>query len=366
MLRRFLNIFLIAYYILLPTALVAIMGYLLISVMPPSKVRIEAGPRTGFFANSAEVIAQELWAFGIDTQIEYVDDTTKIIDRVNAGDADIGFVAQSLAHTRTDHVFSLGAIAIEPMWFFAKAESGINHIAQLKGKTIAVGPQGSGARILGTQILNLYGITSQNSEFLPLRVRDRAIAINEGGVDASLFLFPETTPLIQALSKNPRLTLIDIPEADALSRMLPNLQKVTIPRGAFAFMPPSPSQQTDSVAIPVSIVMNSDAGSSLGVLVADILKRKFSARTLFTDDNELPAFYYRQLEPLRDAENIYTQGRPFLSDIFGVKYGLILTHAAGPFLFVAALVVILLSTLSTFLRFPLNILDVVGFLKRRG
>ena len=104
------------YYLVLPLVSILAIIVSFFAVMPPREVVILAGPKEGYFATVATNISNELASFGISARIEHIEDTTHIIDRINGADMagpHLGFVAQDLAATPTDGVFSLGMISLE-------------------------------------------------------------------------------------------------------------------------------------------------------------------------------------------------------------------------------------------------------------
>ena len=336
MARRSLQ-FLYFYYIGVPLIGILAIVVSFVTILPPQKIVILAGPEEGYFANVAATLSNELRPLGINVQIEHIEDTTHIIDRLNGADTSgphLGFVAQDLAATPTDRVFSLGMISIEPLWLFSQATGDIRNIRDLKGKLVSIGPEGSGVRVLCTRILNLYGITGSNTTFVNLNIADSTVALEDKRIDAAFFLQPAKTAVIKRLNTQTGLKLIGIEEAEALSHKISHLERVTIPKGAFEIKRLRPSKDVETVALPVTMVVGKEASDSLSALVANILRENYAWETLFTKDYELPSFVYHELEPHPAAVDLYDNGPPYLTKLFGTKYGLIIIYAAHPIFFV--------------------------------
>ena len=142
MVRRSLQ-FLYFYYIAVPLISIVAILVSFVTILPPRDIVILAGPEEGYFANVAASIRNELRPLGINAQIEHIEDTTHIIDRLSGADTSgphLGFVAQDLAATPTDRVFSLGMISIEPLWLFSQATGDIRNIRDLKGCLLYTSP----------------------------------------------------------------------------------------------------------------------------------------------------------------------------------------------------------------------------------
>lgn len=344
--------FLIFYYLIVPVFVLVGGIYFVFTSLPPSSIVIEAGPAGGFFAQVAHRIAQGLKTHDIEARVVHVDDTTNILSRVNTGGGTpaIGFSAQNTDGVDTAAVSSLGAVALEPLFIFARRELRIGNIRELRGKKIAVGPVGSGTRALGEPILRLYGIDEANSGFVPIHVLDAANALEEGRVDAALFLLPAETPLIREIGRDPDFALVSLGEAAAIAKNITFLENVAIPKGTFDLTRPLPGKNIEAVAVPVTVVMSDEAGVGLGTLVANILYEKYSGETALTNKHDLPRFYNEDIPALAEAKEIYSGPLPSATKIFGIKYGLLISYAAKPMIIFLVFAVLVLGTIITYVE----------------
>ena len=350
MVRRSLQ-FLYFYYIAVPLISIVAILVSFVTILPPRDIVILAGPEEGYFANVAASIRNELRPLGINAQIEHIEDTTHIIDRLSGADTSgphLGFVAQDLAATPTDRVFSLGMISIEPLWLFSQATGDIRNIRDLKGRSISIGPEGSGVRVLCRRILNLYGINESNTTFVNLSIADSTVALEDKQIDAAFFLLSAKTPVIKRLNSRIGLQLIGIEEAEALSHKISHLERVIIPKGAFEIRSLRPGKDVETVALPVTMIVGKEAGDTLSALVANILRENYAWETLFTKDYELPSFVYHELEPHPAAKDLYESGLPYWVDIFGTRYGLMISYAAHPIVFAFLTAVVIFGLIITY------------------
>jgi TRAP-type uncharacterized transport system substrate-binding protein len=83
----------------------------------------------------------------------------------------------------TPGVLSLGTIYNSPFWIFYSSNEPFDHLSQLKGKRIAVGPVGSRTRSAAEQILGKGGVNSTTATLLPFGGTTAVAALNEGKVD---------------------------------------------------------------------------------------------------------------------------------------------------------------------------------------
>ena len=180
----------------------------------------------------------------------------------------------------------------------------IKDIRQLKGRSLAVGPKGSGVRRISERILKFYGIDKTNTKFIETQILDAEEALINRRIDAAFFLLPARTPIVKNLATRHTLKLLNISESEALSHFIDPLEHVIVPKGAFKISPLIPHKNLDAIALPISIIISDNAGMGLGALVAAILKDKYPKQTFYSVDEDLPKFSYQGIKRLSAAEEI--------------------------------------------------------------
>jgi TRAP-type uncharacterized transport system substrate-binding protein len=80
-----------------------------------------------------------------------------------------------------------------PFWIFSSGQS-LDSLTQLKGKRIAVGPEGSGARYDAERILGRANIDAKTATLLPLAGDAAVEALNNGTADAALLVGGSDAP----------------------------------------------------------------------------------------------------------------------------------------------------------------------------
>src|SRR5436190_3429015 len=96
------------------------------------------------------------------------------------------------------------------MHIAAKAGSGINTVADLKGKRVSIGAAGSGTETKGIRILEAYGLNA-TTDIQPQRLnaQDSADALRDGKVDAFFFDGGLPTGAVSDLANSTAIKLID-------------------------------------------------------------------------------------------------------------------------------------------------------------
>ena len=224
----------------------------------------------------------------------------------------------------------------------------INDIRQLKGLSLAVGPKGSGVRRISEKVLKFYGIDETNTKFIEIQILEAEKALINRRIDAAFFLLPARTPVVKNLAARPTLKLLNISESEALSHFIDPLEHVIVPKGAFKISPLIPHKNLDAIALPISIIISDNAGMGLGALVAAILKDKYPRQTFYNIDEDLPKFSYQGIKRLSAAEEIYKIGLPYLTEVFGLKFGLVLVYAFKPIVYIFVSTVLFIGVMNTY------------------
>jgi TRAP transporter TAXI family solute receptor len=136
------------------------------------------------------------------------------------------FAATALARPDTPHRI-ITAIYSSPGLFIVRGESAVRRIADLKGKPVVLGTQGSGITVLGQTVLDSLGvavekITLEKAADGPPMLRDgRAAAMFGAGVgwpafgalaqEGGRFVAPEAREIETILAKNPALKRATLP-----------------------------------------------------------------------------------------------------------------------------------------------------------
>jgi len=290
------------------------LGYLLSQIQWDRAVVIEGGPTIGFFYETARDLDSWLQLNDVDTTLTHRDDTLRIIGDVNDPDnpVNVGFIAQSVTASAFPNVVSLGSIAQEPLLFFARSDLGSDlTIEDLAGLRVQIGPRISGVHSLANATLSAYGIGPANATLQRDPTSEAIANVLAGESDVVATLFPPQTPVIGELARDPRLQIVRLPNASALSSQIGYVQPTTIPAGSFSLNPPIPSSDVLTVGIPVTVIAEADLPASTVHLIAERLTQTFSGATSTSAAGEFPSFIDAQLPASPAAREFYESGRPW-------------------------------------------------------
>ena len=131
---------------------------------------------------------------------------------------------------------ALFSLQIETFIVLARADSGIKAPADLKGKRINLGPQGSGARIMFDLVAPALGWTVRDfAVAAELKAADQADALCKGRVDAVLYLAASPDAGVRAAAQACDTVLLPVAgrEIDALDKENPSLLRAPVPGGLY-------------------------------------------------------------------------------------------------------------------------------------
>lgn len=232
---------------------------------------------------------------------------------------DIAFVQNGLVdRDKTDggSLESLGSMFYEPVFLFFRpqpAQPEVTRIAQLKGKRIAIGADGSGTRVLALALLELNGIDASNSALIAQNADDAARALKEGSLDAIFIVAGISAPVVQALFRDTSVRIANLELADTYARRLGFINPVTIERGVVDVFQQIPAQSIRTVATTSSLVAREDLHPAIAYLLVRTSTRIHGASSSLAQAGEFPSFSKQQDFPhSSEAERLLKDGVPFL------------------------------------------------------
>jgi TRAP transporter TAXI family solute receptor len=186
-----------------------------------------------FGAAYAETLAAQEPLLRIETR--NTKGSTENVPLLEAGTIDLGLVAGELASSALarpgTQLRIVAAMYSSPGMFIVKADSAVRRIADLKGKPVVLGTQGSGITVLGRAVLRSLEISAE--EILLQKAEDGPPMLDDGRA-AALWGAGVGWPAFAAIAKAGGRFVG--PEAGEIRRILdanPNLKLATLPAGSY-------------------------------------------------------------------------------------------------------------------------------------
>jgi TRAP transporter TAXI family solute receptor len=291
--------------------------FLFFYLAPPSTITITSGPEGSTFRRTAERYAKILQGNGVTLKILPSEGSVDNIKRLANPTAkvDIGFVQGGVNKgVNTDKLVSLGSISYQPLLIFYRSGSEIELLSQLTGRRVAVGEVGSGTHTLSLALLAANGIEPGGpTKVLEMDSDKAAEAILNGKVDA-VFLMGDSvsTALIRQLLHTPGIKLFDFTQADAYSRRIPYLNKVTLPKGSIDFGKGTPAHDVFLLAPTVELIARERLHPALTDLLIEAAQEVHSGGGLLRRKGEFPAPIEQEIRISPEASRFYKSGKSFL------------------------------------------------------
>jgi TRAP-type uncharacterized transport system substrate-binding protein len=188
----------------------------------------------------------------------------------------------------TPGLLSLGIVYNNPFWIFYSSAEPLDRLSQLKGKRIAVGPAGTAVRQVAEQVLGTDGVTAETATFLPIAGTAAVEALRDGKVDAYWIASAPESPAVQTMLRMPNVRLMSFARAEALTRIFPNLVRVTLPQGVFDIAANIPPNDVTLIATTVRILIRGDLHPQIVSLLLQTLIREHGGPGIFQRAGEFP------------------------------------------------------------------------------
>jgi len=283
---------------------------------PPATITI-AGSFVGGHYESLARRYQELLERGhLDVNVRMTDgsvENLELLDDPKSG-VQIGFVQGGVANAeQAPDLLSLGRVDYQVFWLFYPASEALNDLTGLRGKRVALGPVGSGSRIVTEKILAASGVNSENSMLLNLSPLSALNALNDGSTDAVFLNFSPNSPFLQALLNSPRYRPLNFTDAEALTRIFPYLVHLIMPRGVIDYEKKIPATDVNLIATTNAVLVRKDLHPAIVDLLAQTMMTVHGAPGIFQRVAEFPTSNDPEYPVSEEAREYYRNGPSFLN-----------------------------------------------------
>jgi TRAP transporter TAXI family solute receptor len=291
---------------------------------PPKTVRITTGGEAGAYYLYANRYAEHFKRHGLKLEVLPSKGSQENLQRLGGPDVarkdpkrvDLALVQSGMVEDPSTypHLESLASVAFEPIWVFYKpvdTKHRLSQLAELQGKRIAIGPDGSGTRVVAQRLLNLNGITAQSAKLSELAGAAAIDAVVAGAVDFAIIVSSVEAPNVEkALTSG--LRAMDFINADAYVRLYPWLTKLTLPRGVVNMARDSPDEDITLMATTANLVARADTHPALTFLMLDIAADVHAAPTRMSKLREFPSQQSLDFAQSEESKRFFKTGRPVL------------------------------------------------------
>jgi len=228
---------------------------------------------------------------------------------------DVGFIqGGTISAKEAPNLVSLGGICYSPLWVFYRGQDTFDDLSLLKGKRIAIGPEGSGARKFSMELLRASHVAESPTQLLDLSSAAAVKAILEGSVDVIMISSTVDNALVQELLHAEGIKLMNFRQAEAYTRLYPALSQVILPKGILDLSKNKPAMDIHLLATATSLVVRRNLHPAIMYLLLDAAVDIHGDAGWVHKAGEFPSPKSQDF-PLSDiAERFYKSGRSFLLD----------------------------------------------------
>jgi TRAP-type uncharacterized transport system substrate-binding protein len=225
---------------------------------------------------------------------------------------EVGFIQSGTTTPKeTDGLQTIAAVSYEPIWVFYRGDVTINRLAQLRGKRIAIGVQGSGLLNVSHVLLSYSGVTGDNATLQEMDAIKAYKGLETGQLDAAFFIGRPDAVMQQTLL-NSDLKLMNFAQADALVQRFPALSKVIFPRASTSVVNDLPQADVTLLAATALLVSKDTLHPALAYLLLEAARTVHGGEDYFTPRGAFPNLNTDEFPVSDESTRYFKSGRPFL------------------------------------------------------
>lgn len=299
---------------ILSLGLVAGVLVVLRNSLPPRRVVMTTGPEGGAYRELGEKYAAILARNGIQLVQRPSQGDVENLERLQdpTSGVSIGFAAGGLTTpAKSPGIVSLGTIAYYPLWIFCRGISEARRFRELRGKTISIGPEGSGTRPIVLELLRANELEDQIPQ-VPLSFAESGEAVLARKIDCACILTAAEAPIVEKLLSDKRVSLVHFSRADAYLAKYRHLRKVVVPEGVGSLSNNLPPRDVTLIAETSSLVVRKDLHPAIQFLLLKAADEVHSPGGILHRPQQFPSPEPVDLPLSSEAIPFYKSGGNFL------------------------------------------------------
>ena len=218
----------------------------------------------------------------LDVQSVRAPNSSDVIQALQKGTADLGVAftnetyegywsARDPKGSASEGILGVALLQPLPQYLLVRPKSGIHNAADLKGRIVGVGPEGTSSSTLGRLVAAAFDVGPSSIRVISTRA-EAAECLRDGSVDAVFlpgYVYPDEV-MRSALREGAYLVPVEGAPIDRLRQEHPFVRATTIPRNVF----PGQDRIVPTVGIDMMVVCRRDLDESI---VYEVTKQLFVA-----------------------------------------------------------------------------------------
>jgi TRAP transporter TAXI family solute receptor len=305
--------------VVVPLALIVLLvfwaAYQFVRPAPPDWLVMTTGAPGGAYEAFGKRYQEILARDGVELVLRPSSGSLANLARLQDDDAEVdaGFMQSGVGSAaEAPGLVSLGALYYEPLWIIYRGSKDLDRLSQLKGRRIAIGPEGSGTRMLALQLLGANDIALPQDTLVPIGLADALVEFRSGKLDAAFVIAGADSPALQEMLRLGNARLMSMSQAPAYTRLFPFLSAVTLPQGSLDLVRNIPPRDTVLLSPTANLVVRDDLHPALMTLLIQAAMEVHGRPGLFQRAGEFPAAVENDFPLSDEAKRYYKSGPPFL------------------------------------------------------
>ncbi len=281
---------------------------------PPKTLRVASGPDWGAYYRFAQEYRDILMREGLTLEVIATQGSSENLRLLSSGEADIAFVQGGMLPTSTPGspvLEALGSVYYEPIWLFVRGDKAFEKLSDLEGQTMAIGPDGSGTRVIALELLGDADLLERITE-VPVGGEAAEQMLYNGEVDSVFFVGSPGIPAINRLLKNDGITLMQIDRAKAYERRHQFLSVIPLYQGVVDLALNIPERDIELLALSATLVVTEDFHKALPAVILNAAREVHGSGTILSENSTFPSPHFCSFPLSRDAKHYYDYGTSFL------------------------------------------------------
>jgi uncharacterized protein len=211
----------------------------------PRAIRIGVGSKGGDFSVMGGELAETLLAEQPPYHVEIVSNGGAVssLDDLQRGASDCSFSYANITYEAftgrladepgpLTHLRGVAVIELTPLYFVARRGSAVRRVADLEGRSMSLGPRGSGSYRAALTVLDGFGVDTKKVKMQAERFGTSIERMGAGDVDAFFILAGQPGNFRNRVKE--RVLPLEGEMVDRLRTRYPFLHPVVVPAGTFA------------------------------------------------------------------------------------------------------------------------------------
>lgn len=285
-----------------------------------SRIRLHTGPHGGGFFPLGEQIVGAIGGRIAGVRIENVSSPGAVsnVQALQDGEAELGFTFADVAYIAYsgqltadarpfERLRAIAVLQVTPIVLAARADLPIHGPADLRGRSVGLGPSGSGTALTARLILKAFGLDPSALRLETIGFQEAATRLVDGTLDAMFDnAINQSDSLQRAIEGGARLVPIEGPSVDGLRHEYPFLKLTAISRAMYPGIP----RPVHTIGVDGVLICRSDLDERL---VYNLTKQLFLSLEALSERGALRSMTVDQASatpiPLHDGAARYYRER---------------------------------------------------------